>query len=691
MFGQNSRWSDEFYRILGLAPETTKATYENLIARIHADDQEQFHTAYMDAMMHGKPFSFPIRILRPDGGLRYLQINSRLVVGDSGEVERILGSAQDITERRMVEQELVNAREQALEASRMKSEFLANVSHEIRTPMNGVIGMTELLLATDLTGEQRETAEIIDRSAKGLLSIIDDILDFSKIEAGKMTLESLPVDMISLAEEVVALFEAKALSKNLWLTIDACWTRRPIVSGDPVRIRQIISNLVSNALKFTETGGITIVISSEADVVRIEIRDTGIGIPAEAQTNIFASFTQADGSTTRKFGGTGLGLAIVKQLSGLMGGDVFVRSEPSKGSTFEVRLPAVLSDALSEPLDHAAKYIEIDDSVSELSEVILHVASSLGIQATDQHVPNCTLRVSMDKNGLKAQFEGREETYSGSIVHRPMRALFTSTLQATEAVAVTRASAAEPQENDQGGLFKVLLVEDNEVNQMVATRQLKRLGIEPDLAVNGKIALELWKSGAYDLIFMDVQMPEMDGLEATKRLRADLGVKVPIIAMTAHASPQDRARCLEAGMDDYISKPISAEILRQKVEHWRAEMKGSATVVDLERLNAATENDPEFEQDLLLSFAGSASQSGRVLIDSIAIGNYQEAEAAAHGIKGSSSSLGFVQVAELCREIEASLRLGDTATATSKAPSFELALQDALQWIYGRYPDSEAA
>jgi len=407
-----------------------------------------------------------------NGMIAQMQDHESRLLGHGVELER------EVTARTS---ELVGARERAEVANQAKSEFLANMSHEIRTPMNGIMGMTGLVLQSDLTGEQRGYLEIVESSADSLLVIIDDILDFSKMEAGKLSLDPIEFGLAAKIDEIMQLMAPRAAEKKIGLTHTIGRDVPARLIGDPGRWRQIVVNLVGNAIKFTERGGVVVRVElgardSEGDTIHVSVADTGIGIPVDKQSSIFDSFSQADASTTRRFGGTGLGLSIASQLTRLMGGRIWVKSVPRVGSVFHVEIPFQLS-----PVEALA---------------IVPIAAI-------------------------AHAEG----------FRPLR---------------------------------VLLAEDNAVNALLASVLLKKVGHQVTHVVTGRKALDALAMGQFDLILMDVQMPEMDGLEATaviRQLEVSTGRHIPIVAFTAHAMAEDRKRFLAAGVDGYLTKPFSPDQL----------------------------------------------------------------------------------------------------------------------------------
>jgi len=430
--------------------------------------------------------------LAKDGSQIPVSFSCSVMRDQNGKVRGTICVAKNMAERKLAEKEMVRAREIAREASRLKSEFLANVSHEVRTPMNGIMGMTELVLSTDLSGEQREYLETVKASAHTLLSVLDDILDFSKIESGMLTLESIPFRFRESLGESLDAFNLLARQKGLELSMEVATDVPESVEGDPGRLRQILVNLVGNAVKFTEEGAIKVRVevdstSDDGVVLHFSVLDTGIGIPAEKQKLIFDAFSQADGSSTRAYGGTGLGLSISSELVALMNGRIWVESRLGRGSTFHFTAP------------------------------------------------------------LRTDKKATHEAVPGKLAPQASPSLVTQ--------------APMPQRRR---TLRVLVAEDEPTNRIVVTRLLERHGHRVSTAANGSQALSAVQREEYDLVFMDVQMPIMDGFEATagiRQLEKTTGKHLPIVALTAHAMKGDRERCLQAGMDDYLTKPVRSEEL----------------------------------------------------------------------------------------------------------------------------------
>ena len=597
--------------------------------RVRLDARRRQSQAFEQRLSNGRWLRVN-EVRLPDGYV----VGTRTDITEMKEQELKLEWAKEVAEAAASRAEALA--EQADSASKAKSEFLATVSHEIRTPMNGVLGMADLLLDSPLGAEQRQQAESIQACGESLLSIIDDILDISKIEAGKLDLEPVEFDPCAMVDRLVETLAVRAQSKQIDLAGYVARDVPPLLYGDEGRLRQILFNLVGNAVKFTEEGGVRLeaeMIDRVGDAARLEFRviDTGIGIAAHVREKLFEKFVQADSSTTRRFGGTGLGLAICRELADLMDGRLEVTSEPGLGSSFtlSLALPVVESQGCSilQELSSrlaGARILLVDDTVINLAILRKFFADlsvetqraesgqealailqreSFDIAIIDHMMPEMDgvqlarkiaeldlprlpkLVLSSSSGSLTTDQRVRALGFDAALPKPLRRSSLQSCLSASilgEALPESKMQPRDPRsEVSRSRSLRVLLVEDNKINQSLALTVLTREGHSAEVAANGLEAVEMLQTKAYDLVLMDMQMPEMDGLEATQVIRRELGFRsLPIIAVTANAMKGDRELCLQAGMNDYLSKPIERQALREKIAFWCGEPSSASAALE---------------------------------------------------------------------------------------------------------------
>jgi PAS domain S-box-containing protein len=716
----------------------------------------------MRRLIAGEKFSYDARATTRGGTPLDIQLAVAPLLDDGNRCIGRIAVARDVTQHKRSEEALRLAREAAEAANHAKSSFLARMSHEIRTPMNGVLGMTELLLETGLTATQRKYAETVQRSGKNLLSIINDLLDFSKIEAGKLELEHVDMDVRRTIEDIVELLAERAHSKGLELACSIPANLATHVKGDPLRVGQVLTNLVGNAIKFTERGSVVVRVDAVAETarevtLRFEVADTGVGISVGAQARIFKEFSQADGSTTRKHGGSGLGLAISKQLVEMMGGTIDVKSDVGVGSTFwftvtlekqphagderggaiglltGARVLLVESSAMHRGILHAQltnwqMSVRLAETPKQALDLLGEAASrsvpydmaviDLGVPGMDAIELARTIRERSDIGNVRlvmmtrrhADIRAAHDAGFNACLVKPVRqtVLYESlvnvmagrTQEALAPAATPNPAAATPA----AIRGHVLLVEDNVINQQVALGILQISGYSVTVVNNGREALDAHAQGGFDLILMDCHMPEMDGYEATRAIRqreaASSAKRIPIIALTANAMARDREECLEAGMDDHLSKPFNMLALQELLERWMnrdaagptqaAAIAAQATakaaqVLDravLEQLGRVrTNGKPELltrviklyiaESPALLEKLKEAARDG----DDVRMANF------AHSLKSSSANVGATVLSRYCAEVESNARSAETEEARRGVDKIEIehrSVQSAL-------------
>jgi len=630
--------SPAYEQIWGRSCEGLYESAMDWMKAIHLDDREQAHETFMK-QLRGEKIDSVYRIFTPDGQEKWIRDRAFPICDQTGQLHRVAGIAEEITEQKRYELELIRLRQEADAANQAKSEFLANMSHEIRTPMNGVVGMTELLLDTDLTAEQRRYIDTVRACGESLMRIINDILDFSKIEAKKLELETVEFDLQKLLEGLTATLGAQAQGKGVKLLSIFDSSIPVILCGDPGRLRQILTNLVGNAIKFTQRGEVvisaTLAERGKSDcLLRFSVRDTGIGIPADKMGILFDKFSQVEASTTRRFGGTGLGLAISKQLAELMGGSVDVTSQEGKGSEFWF-----------------------------------------------------TVRLGLGQGNLSENAQPKEK------ISTNLKGMSVLTSNARHDVPQPFACMKA----------RILVAEDNSTNREVALGILGKLGLRADVVVDGSEAVRALESIHYDLVLMDVRMPVTDGIEATHQIRNPrsgvLNHQVPIIAMTASAMLSDRENCLAAGMNDFVSKPVSTAMLLDTLKKWLCSkdaviptaasqqetpraIEGETVVFDPGSVLSRLEGDNALVQVVFQAFLEDLPLQLQALKKLVADRDDAGSARQAHSIRGASANVGGESLRKLAAEMERAADAGDWRSVVTGMDELERQcglLQDAIK------------
>ena len=711
-------WDEQMFRLYGTFPSLGAGAFQSWLQALHPDDLERANSEVQLALTGKKDFDTEFRVVWSDGSIHSIRAMAMVQRDVNGKALKMVGTNWDITAQKEVFQ--------------MKSEFLANISHEIRTPMNVLIGMSGLLLETELSEDQEDFANTIRRGAESLLGIINGVLDFSKLEAGKLRPDPDDFSVDDLAEELTEFLSQQAIAKGLELhrfvhsAVPAC------LQGDKARVRQILTNLIGNAIKFTEAGEVNLRISVTGEkenttFVRFEVHDTGIGIPPEAHGRLFHAFSQADGSTTRKYGGSGLGLAISQRLAEALGGHMGFESEVGKGSVFSVELPfgkasalrigeeaftelegmrvlvvddletnrtlldrylrswKMNTDLVSDGLDAIMKMRQAAQSGDPYRLVLLDCGMpgvsgiDVGrIVAMDLRLSGATI-VMLTSYDERDQIKAAREAGILTVLTKPVRklqlrrAIVKALAPKVDApVVVASLTAAKVASRLKNGI-RLLLVEDNPDNQKLVVRLLEKHGFICDIAGNGLDAMDQIRKRSYPLVLMDCQMPLMDGFEATAAIRHYERHKsrgTPILAMTAHALPEHREKCLAAGMDDYLSKPINEADLLARIQRWLSGLE-TAPAVQASPSELEAEQLRESLRELIPDYLANRRNDLVTLATALENRDFRRAKIIGHGMKGSGGGYGFPAITEIGRILEKSANEEDAAGVAEQIAHLE--------------------